>query len=377
MVPNSDGRSKKLVQRGPHVEMADLGSSPNVECMKLTLCNLIECMKLTLCNLPALGSSLLTQATYAYDDASRIAKVSDGTNSATYSYLANSSLVGQIAFNYLGTTEMTTRKQYDYLCRLTSISSTPSNSFSYLYNSANQRTMDRLADSSYWRYGYDPLGQVISGVKYWSDQTRVAGEQFGYTFDTIGNRTQTQAGGDQHGQNLRLASYTDNTLNQISSRTVPGYADVMGDGLATNVLTVNGTPAYRKNEYFRQQLSVNNTSAPVWEPVTVAASGQSSVTGHVYVPQTPENYNYDADGNLLSDGRWNYAWDGENRLLNMTSLSGAPSGSQLQLKFGYDYQGRRINKQVYGWNTVSNSYLLTSSSCYLYGSSAKFVPGYT
>jgi hypothetical protein len=52
------------------------------------------------------------------------------------------------------------------------------------------------------------------------------------------------------------------------------------------------------------------------------------------------------DGNLTQDGRWTYTWDGENRLINMTSLSGAPSGSQLQLAFAYDYQGRRIQKVV-------------------------------
>jgi hypothetical protein len=35
---------------------------------------------------------------------------------------------------------------------------------------------------------YDSLGQVISGKKYWADGTPVAGQQFEYTFDDIGNR---------------------------------------------------------------------------------------------------------------------------------------------------------------------------------------------
>jgi RHS repeat-associated protein len=96
---------------------------------------------------------------------------------------------------------------------------------------------------------------------------------------------------------------------------------------------------------------------------------------------------YDADGNLLSDGRWSYAWDGENRLIGMTSLSSAPSGSQLQLAFAYDYQGRRIQKTVStnngsayvgeytnnyaydGWNLIAtlNSSLAILNS-YLWGS---------
>src|SRR5579863_1539257 len=211
------------------------------------------------------GSSNLCQTTNGYDGASRLALVSDGTNSATYSYLANSSLVGNITFKQSGTTEMTTSKQYDYLNRLSSISNSLSNSFAYQYNAANQRTMTWLADSSYWRYAYDALGQVTSGMKYWNDETPVAGQQFDYTFDTIGNRTQTEAGGDQNGANLRVANYTNNSLNQITSRGVPAFVDVMGDGIATNAVMVNGVTAYRKNEYFRQQPSVTNTSAPVWE----------------------------------------------------------------------------------------------------------------
>jgi YD repeat-containing protein len=111
------------------------------------------------------GSSTWCQSLYSYDNASRLASVSDGTNKAAYSYLANSSLVGQIVFASNTFTSMTTSKQYDFLNRLSSISSSPSNAFTYEYNAANQRTMDRLWDGSYWRYGYDALGQVISGSR--------------------------------------------------------------------------------------------------------------------------------------------------------------------------------------------------------------------
>jgi len=264
---------------------------------------------------------------------------------------------------------MTTTKQSDYLNRLSSISSTPSNSFVLQYNAANQRIMNRLADGSYWRYGYDSLGQMIAGNKFWTDETPVAGQQFDYAFDTIGNRMQAEAGGDQMGLNLRVASYTNNSLNQITSRDYPGYVDVMGDGLATNAVTVNSATAYRKSEYYREQLSVANASSPVWEDVTVAAPGQTSVTGYAYVAKTPENFTYDADGNLLSDGRWNYVWDGENHLISITSLSGAPSGSQLQLNFVYDYMGRRIQKAVAAWsgsaytNAYTYNYLYDGWNC--------------
>ena len=50
--------------------------------------------------------------------------VGNNTNyTATYSYLANSPLVGQIAFKQSTTTRLTTTKQYDNLNRLSSIGS--------------------------------------------------------------------------------------------------------------------------------------------------------------------------------------------------------------------------------------------------------------
>ena len=219
-------------------------------------------------------------------------------------------------------------------------------SFNYNYNSANQRTRNALADGSYWIYNYDSLGQVTSGCKYFADGTPVAGQQFDYTFDTIGNRTQTQTGGDQSGAGLRPASYSVNSLNQITSRDMPGYVDVKGVSIATNTVTVNGQTAYRKWEYFRAELPTDNSSSALWTSIAVSATGQSSVSGNVFVPQTPEQFIYDADGNLTQDGRWTYAWDAENRLTNMTSLATAPAGSQLKLDFAYDAKGRRIQKIV-------------------------------
>ena len=141
---------------------------------------------------------------------------------------------------------MTTSKQYDYLNRLTQISSVPSASgvlpftYNYSYNAANQRTNDTLADGSYWKYGDDSLGQVTNGCKYFANGTPVAGQQFVYAFDTIGNRTQTQTGGDQTVNNLRVANYYANSLNQVTNRDVPPYADIQGASLLTNAVTING-----------------------------------------------------------------------------------------------------------------------------------------
>ena len=71
------------------------------------------------------------------------------------------------------------------------------------------------ADNARWDYQHDHLGQVTAGKKYWSDDAFVAGQQFGYAFDDIGNRQSAT-------RDSRTSSYSANLLNQYSTRTVPG-----------------------------------------------------------------------------------------------------------------------------------------------------------
>jgi len=182
-----------------------------------------------------------TFAQFGYDTASRLSSVTNGLNVVTYGYLANSPLVETVTFSENTAPRMTTTKSYDVLNRLTSISSVPSAapvvSFNYGYNAAHQRTAVANADNSRWAFGYDTLGQVTSARKYWSDGTPVAGQQFEYAFDDLGNRTGTKAGGNENGANLQSAKYTVNNLNQYTSRDVPGAVDVIGfaDPAATAV----------------------------------------------------------------------------------------------------------------------------------------------
>ena len=318
---------------------------------------------------------------FSYDSASRLQTVTDNGSgsSATYSYLANSPLVGQIAFANGGQTRMTTTKQYDYLNRLTSISSVPSAaavvSFAYQYNSANQRTAVTNADGSRWSYGYDALGQVTNGVKRWGDNSLVAGDQFQYAFDTIGNRTSTAAGGDQNGNNLRSATYSANNLNQYTNRTVPDYAEITGSAASNASVTIWTGPTaylapYRKTNYFWGELTAANASTAAWLQVTnvgVVTNGTNQATaslssGGLFVPQTPEQFRYDGDGNLTNDGRWSYVWDAENRLVKMAANTSV--GPQLSLTFAYDWQGRRIQKQV--WSNASCSGIPTNNATFLY-----------
>jgi hypothetical protein len=101
------------------------------------------------------------------------------------------------------------------------------------------------------------LGQVVSGCRFWADGSPVAGQDFTYAFDDIGNRTSTG------GRASAASTYTVNRLNQYSSRTVAPYVDVLGVANPTTNVTVNGNTANRKGEYFQYPLNVPNTSAQI------------------------------------------------------------------------------------------------------------------
>src|ERR1035441_8479367 len=107
---------------------------------------------------------------------------------------------------------------------------------------------------------------------------------------------------------------------------------------ANATVTANNQGAYRHDEYYWAQLALTNGTSAVLETVTNIAVLNNGANpdivatniGNVFLPRTPEVYGYDLDGNLTNDGRWTYAWDGENRLLRLTSLTSAPSGSEVQ-----------------------------------------------
>jgi RHS repeat-associated protein len=88
-----------------------------------------------------------------------------------------------------------------------------------------------------------------------------------------------------------------------------------------------------------------------------SANTVSNVTGSIFLPQNPESFWYDGDGNTLSDGRWTNCWDGENRLISVLSRTNSPTASKLRLGFTYDYMGRRMSKKVESfdgssWTTI-------------------------
>ena len=143
-----------------------------------------------------------------------------------------------------------------------------------------------------------------------------------------------------------LVTYMKRLIDQPSVGRGASRVEVMSIALATNTVTVNGQGVYHKGEYFRKELSVNNAAGPVWQQVDVTAPNETTVTRHELVPQTPETFAYDADGNLTSDSLWTNVWNAENRLVLTESAAGVPSAARMRETWTYLPDGRWIERIV-------------------------------
>jgi RHS repeat-associated protein len=157
-------------------------------------------------------------------------------------------------------------------------------------------------------------------------------------------------------------NYTANNLNQYTQRTIPDGIDVLGSAETDTTVTVNDLATTRHGKYWYRALTVTNSSSAAYHEVNVVGvynppgtNDPDVVTvqsGKVFVAKTPEAFTYDDDGNLLSDGRFSYVWDAENRLIGAETLSTLPSSvPRVKLEFAYDYMSRRVSKKVYKYES--------------------------
>lgn len=213
------------------------------------------------------------------------------------------------------------------------------------------RTAGVSPAQSHWQFDYNSRSELTNAVRNLPGAIPVAGQSTGYTYDNIGNRRLVSSSND------RKEIYTANALNQYVARTVPAYVDVMGT--ATNIATVTvrdaahndlPAPVIRQDDYFYKAYPVDNltqafdSSLEINAVINPAGTNDPDIVKtevrSAFVPQTPEQFQYDDDGNLLSDGRFDYTWNGENRLITVSNQTGVVAS------YGYDYLGRRITKTV-------------------------------
>ncbi len=226
-------------------------------------------------------------------------------------------------------------------------------SFGYGNDAAGRRIMIGRGGSAFGdlagsadSYGYNARSEVVTALRE-KDGSEVYGFLEDFAYDPIGNRTES-AVYDENG--VRYASaYESNVRNQYVSRTVPGLAAARGYADARATVTVNGNPAYRLGGYFFGTAAFDNTESDVEAQVETYAALPSdgeggddlvaAVTNRVHVPQSPERFTYDANGNQTvvetPTGRWTVEWNAENRPVRWTC-------GDRTLLMAYDHMGRRV-----------------------------------
>jgi RHS repeat-associated protein len=327
------------------------------------------------------GASVLVSQEVDYKPGTpHIESVSDLTVPATpvraeFSIEPNSRMISKTEFYQDQTLRLEVERQRDALDRLGYIGSSAA-SFTYDYNAANQRSQVTTEDDYYWNWGYDDLGQLETAKRHRPNGLTVLGHDFAFTHDTIGNRTQAVRNGTP-------SSYTPNLLNQYEEREVPGLIHILGTAEPEATITVDQEPTLRQDALFYKELEVDNVSpgggqtGSVYETLTVRGvkidDGPPPVNyisdseREVFVPETPEEFDYDDDGNLTQDGRWDYVWNAENRLVRMETRSDLVATLPRQrLDFTYDADGRRIRKEVSDWDDGSSQFQPTSATRYIY-----------
>lgn len=284
---------------------------------------------------------------------------------------------------------MTTERAYEAQRNvLTSISgqwgATTIARYDYTTNALGQRTSVKQSGtafgdygaSTYQQFGYNPRSELTSALGYLGeDVTQTAqplpSRQFTFNYDNIGNRVSTTRATD-----VPAEAYTTNALNQIvtkENRTVSVSGTV--DAAAKVAVAGSGGAAKRQGRYWADELAVNNATVP-WRGALTAYAGKTGTSPDLlridarlaFIAAQSQAFSYDNDGNLLSDGLWDYTWDAENRLIALETAALAYNAGfpKQRLEFKYDWMGRRIEKLVReGWNG-SNYMSIASQRRYVY-----------
>ncbi len=234
----------------------------------------------------------------------RLKKITWNNNSATLAYQSPTLLAGIIFANNQGKAAFATSYQYDVAGRLQQVNNLPGADASNLganftYNQIGLLTRATKPDGSYWSYSYGQNPAAITqldAASLHSPTGEIApGQDWTYAYDCAGNR--------------RLTSINANLPN-------------------TKTILV------------KKYYAANGPSAPL-------GANALNQYNHCSEPEGTEDFTYDADGNLLSDGHWRYTWDAENRLIKMNALNRPGSSALRSIAFGYDGQNRIVSREIY------------------------------
>lgn len=277
---------------------------------------------------------------YTYDNLNRLTQIAyPDTTTATYAYDALSRLTG--ATNQSGSVTIT----YDNRNRVQGMTDVFGRTISYGYDANSNRTSMSLGTVAGASYSYDALNRLTqltdntgASVAYGYDATNKLtsrtlpnGVATSYQYDGMDRLTRLQ-----HAKGAATVAdyqYQLNTAGQITQITEPAAARSYGYD-AVDRLTTMTSPSLSGESYSYDGVG-NRTASHLSTSYTHQPFNKLAATGTA-------SYAYDNDGNLTAKidtgGMWQYSWDYENRLKQVTR----PDGMTVQYR--YDALGRRVQR---------------------------------
>ena len=280
---------------------------------------------------------------YSYDLLGRITSLAKVINGATYPM--------SYGYNYLSELVSVTYpsgrivdQSYDAIGRLCAVAPSSTNTCSlstyysqgYLYNPAQQVTTFNFGNGVVANFGYTPTRMELSSMSYANGSTTLFGVTYGYTTGQanngqITNITDTVDGG-------RSLNYVYDSLYRIKSAVTNGDTSYPQWGLSWTY------------DVFGNRLT---------QSITAGCTGIACPTNSLSVTASTNRisgtgFSYDANGNMTGDGVNTIIYDGENRALNSTGISGTGS-------YAYDGNNLRIQKCVTTCASASTVYVYSGS----------------
>jgi len=157
-----------------------------------------------------MNNTTVSTAGRSYDTFGRIASISNGTDTLSYTYRPGGQLSLAGWTNGQNSAMSNQSYEYDQYNRLTGIKLNNVNEVSYTLNAKDQRTAATYANAGLWNFTYDDKGQVTGA--------NGSSKSYTYSYDGIGNRLTAN-------ENSTATNYTSNLLNQYTliNNTAPEY----------------------------------------------------------------------------------------------------------------------------------------------------------
>ena len=276
---------------------------------------------------------------YSYDPIKRrVSKLFPDGTKAKYSYDS----LGRMMFSQ--NINSTINYSYDNIGRLTQVNQNGKD-VTYAYDSAGNRIHLGYPDNTSLSYSYDAinrlegitdsLGNIVARFSYdkRSLPTKMAfinGTETVYTYDSARRLIKLLNSKVAEGSTLSSFEYTyDSSVNVTSLSKLNGTYVYTYDPVYQLKSTTHPSGVTSKYNY---DAVGNRQSTTNGEDTTYTANNMNQ-----YTTVNGNNWSYDLNGNLLSDGNANYSYDYENHITEIKAQSG-------NIKRRYDPLGRIVSR---------------------------------